>query len=92
MSELELSGNVLDAIQAGVDKYMKPLADMAELKLRETLSSKEVEKLFGIPAETLRFWRNNGTGPTFLKLERRVLYRRADLEEWLNAGTIHRAR
>ena len=31
---------------------------------------------------TLANWRSNGTGPNFLKLGGRILYRRVDVEAW----------
>lgn len=37
-----------------------------------------------IPARTLQRWRQEGTGPTFLKVGRLVRYRQQDLEEFLN--------
>ena len=32
---------------------------------------------------TLRKWRVDGTGPVFIKMGRRVLYRQRDLDHWL---------
>jgi excisionase family DNA binding protein len=32
---------------------------------------------------TLERWRGDGTGPAFIRLGRRVAYRREDLEAWL---------
>ena len=34
---------------------------------------------------TLRKWRVEGTGPVFIKMGRRVLYRQRDLDAWLMA-------
>ena len=34
---------------------------------------------------TLRKWRVEGTGPFFIKMGRRVLYRQRDLDAWLMA-------
>jgi hypothetical protein len=39
----------------------------------------------GLTANTLAKMRLSGSGPVFLKLCRRVLYRRADLNAWLNS-------
>ncbi len=38
------------------------------------------------PEATLNTLRTRGGGPVFLKRGRRVLYRRADLDEWLCGG------
>lgn len=33
---------------------------------------------------TLRYWRSQGVGPRWAKLGRRVVYRRADVQRWLD--------
>jgi excisionase family DNA binding protein len=38
---------------------------------------------------TLERWRVSGTGPAFVKLGRRVLYRKLDLEEWIASRVLH---
>ncbi|NPC96614.1 AlpA family transcriptional regulator [Nocardioides sp. zg-DK7169] len=45
----------------------------------------EVSELTGIPLNTLRYWRaNTRTGPKSAKLGRRVVYRRQDVEAWID--------
>jgi hypothetical protein len=41
--------------------------------------------LGGIAPRTLEAWRVNGGGPRFIKVGRRVVYRRRDLDAWLTA-------
>ena len=36
------------------------------------------------PPATLRFWRATGVGPPSARVQGRVMYRRADVEQWLN--------
>ena len=36
------------------------------------------------PVATLRYWRHLGIGPGGFRLGRRVLYRRADVEQWVS--------
>lgn len=46
----------------------------------------EVSELTGVPEATLRFWRHAGVyGPPSAKLGRRVVYREADVEAWIDA-------
>lgn len=45
----------------------------------------EVSELTGIPEATLRFWRHQGTGPASAKLGRRIVYREAQVLEWIDA-------
>ncbi|NEJ05388.1 helix-turn-helix domain-containing protein [Rhizobium leguminosarum] len=44
--------------------------------------------LGGIPIDTLRWWRWRRTGPTFCRVGRRVMYRRADLEAFVKQGEV----
>lgn len=37
------------------------------------------------PLNTVRFWRQTGYGPTFARIGRRVMVRRADAESWVQA-------
>lgn len=43
----------------------------------------EVAELTGLPVNTLRFWRHQGTGPRSIKLGRRVVYRECDVVAWI---------
>jgi excisionase family DNA binding protein len=47
------------------------------------LTPQEAAELLRTPVKTLERWRHVGGGPCFLKLGRRVCYRLADLEAWL---------
>jgi hypothetical protein len=44
-----------------------------------------------IKRETLTTWRHRGFGPAFLKVGRRVFYRRDDLAQWLASQRRHPA-
>lgn len=51
----------------------------------DLLTVEEVAKLTRTPEGTLRYWRhrNRGEGPKCFKLGRRVVYLRADVDQWL---------
>ncbi|MGH3996745.1 MAG: helix-turn-helix domain-containing protein [Pseudonocardiaceae bacterium] len=53
--------------------------------LRGTLSSDEAAEYLGVSVKTVLGWRLRGGGPRATKLGRRVVYRIADLEEFLLA-------
>lgn len=38
------------------------------------------------PAATLQWWRTTGRGPRYVKIGRKVYYRRADLDAFIAAG------
>ena len=48
------------------------------------LTTVEVAGLCRTPSETVRYWRHTGYGPPSFRLGRRVLYRRSDVEAWLD--------
>jgi predicted DNA-binding transcriptional regulator AlpA len=52
-----------------------------------TLTAGEAAKLVGLAPSTLAKLRLSGNGPLYCKLGRRVVYRRADLEAWLQSRT-----
>jgi DNA-binding transcriptional MerR regulator len=49
----------------------------------ELSTMEEVAKRVRAPLDTLRYWRAIGAGPPSFKLGRRVLYRDADVELWI---------
>ena len=53
------------------------------------VDTRQAAELIGMSSRTLEKWRVEGTGPPFLKLGRRVLYSRADLEAWLLSRRRH---
>lgn len=40
------------------------------------------------PTATLQWWRHMGRGPKYLKVGRRVFYRKSALDEFLAAGEV----
>lgn len=59
-----------------------PPASKADL-----LTAKQVSERIQRPERTLERWRLTGEGPPFLRLGRRVAYRIADVERWLDGRT-----
>lgn len=47
------------------------------------LDTNETADLVRRPASTLAYWRHRGEGPPYAKVGKRVLYRREDVEAWL---------
>jgi len=50
----------------------------------DLLSIEEVATELGIPVPTLRYWRTRSEGPRSFRLGRRVVYKRTDIEAWIN--------
>ena len=51
----------------------------------DLLTITEAAALLRAPVATLRYWRHLGTGPRSFRLGRRVLYRRDDLNDWIQS-------
>jgi predicted DNA-binding transcriptional regulator AlpA len=51
----------------------------------ELLTLPEAAEHLRAPVATLRYWRHLGSGPRSFRLGRRVLYRRGDLQAWVDA-------
>jgi excisionase family DNA binding protein len=49
----------------------------------DLLTTNEVAALTRAPVATVRYWRHTGFGPASFRLGRRVLYRRCDVQRWL---------
>jgi len=52
-------------------------------RAHELLTITEAADLVRSPIATLRYWRHLGAGPCSFRLGRRVLYRRADIDDWI---------
>ena len=52
---------------------------------QDFLSENDGSRLTGVPRKTLQHWRlaGNSFAPQFIKLGKRVYYRRADIERWI---------
>jgi predicted DNA-binding transcriptional regulator AlpA len=56
--------------------------------LRELLDQAQMRDEYGPSIPTQERWRQQGTGPKYIKLGGRVRYRRSDIEEWLDSRTV----
>lgn len=52
------------------------------------IDEREVARRTSLARITLRTWRSRGEGPPFHKIGRRVLYRWADVEQWIEARKV----
>lgn len=50
----------------------------------QLLRADEVADMLGVPVATVRYWRHMGTGPKSAKLGRRIVYREADVQAWVD--------
>jgi predicted DNA-binding transcriptional regulator AlpA len=53
----------------------------------KVLQARDAARFVGLSESTLAKLRLNGNGPVYCKLGRRVVYRVADLEQWLQSRT-----
>jgi excisionase family DNA binding protein len=57
----------------------------ATLSTSDFLTNDDIAQLVRVPVSTVRYWKHMGEGPRSLKVGRRVLYRREDVDAWLAA-------
>jgi len=63
-------------------------ADLEALRRKLSLTSDEVERLYGLKSTTLKTWRCNGRGPAYIKDGGVVLYDQRDLLAFLEARRV----
>lgn len=51
----------------------------------DLLTLEQFAEVVNTPINTVRFWRQTGYGPTSARIGRRVLYRRTDVNAWIDA-------
>jgi hypothetical protein len=79
-----------EQIEALVDRTTeRALAAVQALKPgKKLLSGKEVEEEYGISERTLERWRNEGIGPQYTTVGRRIYYERIVLDAYIEAGRV----
>jgi DNA-binding transcriptional MerR regulator len=50
----------------------------------ELMTTEEFSEAARAPVSTVRYWRAQGIGPVGFKVGKRVLYRRRDVQGWLD--------
>jgi DNA-binding transcriptional MerR regulator len=53
--------------------------------MSEMLSIEQLAEKLKTSVNTVRYWRTIGYGPKSARIGRRVMYRRADVEAWIDA-------
>lgn len=51
----------------------------------ELIGTSAVSKMTGLPVGTLRYYRSTDKGPASFSLGRRIVYRRSEVERWIEA-------
>jgi excisionase family DNA binding protein len=52
------------------------------------MTTEEVADYTRLSVETLRYFRQREEGPAWVKLGRRVFYRRSDVDAWIEASLV----
>lgn len=56
----------------------------------ELWKPEDLAEIFGTSVQVWAARRHKGTGPNFVKLGRRIYYRRADVEKWIESNVRSR--
>lgn len=54
----------------------------------DVLNERELAELLELRPQTLAVWRAEKSGPDFVKVGKQVLYRRADVMDWINSNVV----
>ena len=65
-------------------RHDAPAAAKREGRQSEMLTVEDVAQMAGLAVGTIRYWRSIGTGPKSFRLGRRVVYKRADVQRWID--------
>lgn len=61
----------------------------ANIEAESYFPERELHERYGIPARTAQRWRVTGDGPPWVRIgARRIMYRKRDVEAWLEARTF----
>lgn len=55
---------------------------------KKLLSGKDVETEYGISERNLERWRNEGVGPQYITIGRRIFYERVTLDAYIDARRV----
>lgn len=86
MSQLQIEQEEFSSTLRGVLKeILQPVVQLEIIKRKECLCETEVEKLYGIPAATLRHKRCRGGGPNYRQgaIKGSVIYTHEDIQDYL---------
>ena len=56
--------------------------------ITDVMTESETAEHIGISLSGLRKWRNDGSGPPYIRIGRLIRYREKDIEEWLAHRTV----
>jgi predicted DNA-binding transcriptional regulator AlpA len=76
----ELRGMITDAVSAAL-KNSSPV--------KQIMTPGEAAAYLGKKEGTLRHWRSQAKGPKFVKGQSGVLYRKADIDAWIDEHSVH---
>jgi len=84
----DFAGILRQIERAGLASSAPPPPVRAAAKSPNTLSAHEAAAYLGLSASTLAKWRVTGGGPEYVKIRRRVTYRREVLDRFLDHSTF----
>ena len=80
-SQKELYSLIMGAVQEALSAVEKQSG-----KTKAILNEKEAAEYLGKKPGTLRQWRCDYKGPSYHKKGRQIMYKKTDLDAWLEAG------
>lgn len=73
-----------DAVDRYVNDQLLPKITGLLLEPNSLMTVEELAEYLRKPVKTIYEWNSRGAGPPYMKVGRSVLYRRSDVESWLD--------
>jgi tetrahydromethanopterin S-methyltransferase subunit G len=96
--QAELNGKIstvlarMDSMQQTFEQTLGPLAvsiqEIEEIKRKINLTPEEVERVYGLKAQTLSNQRGKGIGPPYIKVVGKILYPQIELKKYLHEREV----
>lgn len=77
-----------EIVKAAIADAFAPVVRAELLNRKETFTVQEAADFLTVKKNTLDHWRSNGEGPKFSALGRRIVYRRADLIQFIENNAV----
>lgn len=77
------------ATESDIEELLKRLSALSTSE--DLLDTQQAADYLHVTRSILATWRHNGKGPGYKKVGSRVLYRRRDIDEWLDACHVDTA-
>ncbi len=88
MTAGELVFQVREAVSEIMFEYMHHFEKQAAPTTQKTMTTKQVREMYGIHPKRLKYWRDTGQGPHYIKRGRLYYYEQAEMDRFMASGAV----